>query len=244
MKYGEPTPLFLGHYPLTTGVQAICFFHFICCVFFVAVSSSVTSEWFGNFEIHPELQIAISSWSLIGVLAITGALVGSSHRQSLPLQVYGLYLLATDGAFAYIAISLLVTGSDCTLVQQNMETQRLGLSLSCGLVTACWFFCFLAVWSVCLFCAYTVWQLQALLKSEEAESLLEHMDPVIKSFREGTHLGFSQTKWEEQHEGHSLQDRFHVPDADPLQWAAPRRGLQPEWGSMQPKSTGAESVWK
>jgi hypothetical protein len=242
MKHWEPTPLFFGHYPLTTGVQAICAFHFLCCVFYVATSSSVTDEWIDNYEIHPGLQILISSWSLIGVMAIMGALVGCSRRQSLPLQVYALYLLVTDGLWAYLAIDLLSIGSDCTLVTQNLETQRLGLSLSCGLVSACWFFCFLAVWIVCLFFAYMVWQLQAQFVSEEAESLLQHLEPVVKSFREGSHLAFSHTRSEEQHEGPSLQGRFHVPDADPRQWAAPRTGPQPAWGSMQPKSTGAESV--
>lgn len=235
LKLAEPAPLFLGYFPLTAGVQVICFFHFVFCVSCVALVSSVTSIWIEGYEVNPVLQIAIGSWCLLGVLAIAGALVGCSQRQTLPLQVYCFYLMATDVGWAYVAVSLLVTGSNCSLVQQDLETQRLGVSLSCGVVSACWFFCFLAVWSLCLFAAYTVWQLQAHLVDEEAKHLLAKEDPVFKSFHEGTHLGFSET---------IQRDEDHARDPQPYQWAAPRRGLQPAWGSMQPKSTGAENVWQ
>lgn len=244
MTYGEPTSLFLGMFPMTVGVQVTAGFHFLFCVCCIALTSSELSIWIGKFEVRPALQIVISSWSLLGIVATVGALVACSNRQSLALQVYTYYLLATDIIWAYVAVKLLLTGTQCSLIEQDLESQRLGISLSCGVVSACWFFCFLAVWAVCLFGAYTVWQLKDhLVSQEEAKHLLQYEDPTIKSFRDGTHLGFSETAWAEHEAPHDAQQADELANDDLMNWAAPRRGSQPAWGSLRPKSTGAESVY-
>lgn len=253
LEYGELPSMFLGLYPLTIGVQLVCFFNLVLCVCCIALASSAVSFWIDNFEVQPALQVAVSSWSLLGVMLITGALVGCSQRLWFPLQCYFYHVAITDLIYAYIVVRLLIEGPECMLASQGRELQRVGSSFSCGLITTTWVFCAFAVWIIGAYGAYTVWQLKEHLKTKnETQHLLAFEDPVMKNHRAGKHLGLSCTDWEEEHgsvqhlganDGHALQDA-HVPPTDPNQWASPRKGLQPEWGALQPKSTAAEAIFR
>lgn len=198
-------------YPITFGARLICIVHAAFCAFCVATASSVVAFKIGLFVVSPELQIAVSSWHLLGVAAISGALAGISSNEALPVSVYFYYMLVSTLGWGFVAFRLLQAGSECKLVQENFESQRVGLSLACGMVSAAWVSAALLVFSLVSYANYSIYQMKEYLEQRtEAGYLLEQAEHFARG---GRYSG-----------------------AKPLSTALPARGPQPAWGSVTVRS--------
>mmetsp|Transcript_100413 Transcript_100413/g.322054 ORF Transcript_100413/g.322054 Transcript_100413/m.322054 type:complete len:122 (+) Transcript_100413:367-732(+) len=118
-------------------------------------------------------------------------------------------------------------GSSCEIVTQSKLSQRVGLSWTCGLVSAAWDLCALCVLA---FVAYACWTVrnfkEELLQREGSRLLLE---------RAAVHDEKLRRKLAEEDGGRSAAPR----SADPTTWAVPQPGMQPPWGSVHIRSAAA-----
>jgi len=225
LDYHHPTPLFLGMYPITLGAQLICVAHAAICIFCVATASSVVTFKLGLFAVPPELQVAVSAWHLIGVAVIAGAFVGVSENQVMPVAAYFYYLLATTLAWGCTAFKLLQSGAECKFVQENLQSQRVGLSFECAMVSAAWVSSLFLFFTIAGYANYSIYQLKEhLAQQEEAGYLLDKEDPVAKGLRSGRDVGLPRRA-------------ARVERDPPISYASPPAGSQPAWGSVSIRST-------
>lgn len=247
MEYGPQPPLFLGGYPLTVGVQAICVLHAIVCLAFVACASSVVTITLGTYQVSTGLQIAASTYHLIGISVIAGALAGTISRSEFPLRVYFYYMLIGTLCWGAGLIRVLQRSGDCSFVRESTQSQRIGINFSCGMVTAAWIFCTLVVFMCQVYCCFAVWHLKEHLAGrDESQHLLEHEDPATKKLRQGGHLGMEKGRspFSDLETHMTTIEGEHQPLPPPTKtaasWAAPRPGHQPEWGSTPIRTTTVE----
>mmetsp|Transcript_20164 Transcript_20164/g.52859 ORF Transcript_20164/g.52859 Transcript_20164/m.52859 type:complete len:234 (+) Transcript_20164:104-805(+) len=225
LDYYHPTPLFLGMYPITLGAQVICSIHAVVCIFCVATASSAVTFKLGLYEVPPELQVAVSAWHLVGIAVIAGAFVGLSRYDSAPITVYFYYLVVSTLAWGFLCFKLMDAGAQCKFVQDNMESQRVGLSFACAMVSAAWISAMFLALAVAAYANYTIYQLREfLLQSDEAGYLLDREDGVAKGLREGRDLGIPRRAARAERE-------------PPIAYASPAQGPQPGWGSVAIRST-------
>jgi len=239
MRYNEHPPLFLGLYPLTVGVQLVCVVHALVCILVVSLASSVVAVDFLDFHVSPDMQVSVAAWHLLGVALVASALVGTLWRQALPLRAYFAYLLAAT--LSWLALMAWVYQNDtaCSVIQESKYTQRVGLSFSCGVITAAWQFGSWFVFVAAAYSCWLVWSLQDDIDQREAtQHLLEHEPAHIKKLRQG----FDATP-----SPHGTDLPPVAPMAGPtaapahaagpppaVGWAAPLPpGEQPAWGSVQ-----------
>jgi len=245
LEYEEPPPLFFGVYPLTVGVQVICGFHALLCLFFISTASSVVNLHVDRYEVPASLQVVISAWHMLGITVIVGALIACRWRQEFPMQLYFYYLLLSDLAWGVATIWVAQQGDYCGLVSESLSSQRVGLGMSCAMVSAIWFLGLLSIWVVVAYCCYLVWQMKEHLRLREAAQLLSHHeDPLVKEVREGKYLGaggkrrnpYEEFDTERYAQLHCESDLGLVPPSDPAAWATPTPGQQPDWGMLQVRS--------
>jgi len=241
LEYGEPPPLFFGVYPLTLGVQIISVCHFFVCLFCIGFASSVVTFYIANFEVSPTLQVFLSAWHMLGLTLIVGALIGTSWRQEFPLRLYAYYLVVSSLGWLVLVLRVAQQGDRCSLVTETRETQRSGLSFSCGMVSAMWFCGLLCILVLCSYCCYSVWQLKDFMwQRESSQHLLGHEADFVQGLREGRHLGGGQSRnpyrgfdfQAHAEESHRHEGPAAVPLNDPAAWAMPQPGAQPRWGGM------------
>lgn len=174
-------PLFLGSYPLSAGVQAICGCHFLACLFVVATASSVVTLEVWDLKLSPRFQIVLSAWHIIGISVAASAFVATLWQQALPLRVYFYYLVAATCSWLAVVVLFFQEGATCALVTVDHESQRVGLSMTCGLVSTCW-----ELWSITVlvgaaYACYSVWHLAEFFAERElAHDLFEFGDPLAK----------------------------------------------------------------
>jgi len=239
LEYGEHPPLFFGVYPLTVGVQIICAFHFLACIAVIAGASSVVTLRVFSNEVSPLLQVLLSAWHILGISVIVGAVISCSTRNEFPMRVYFYYLLITDLVWAAFTVSIAIQGSSCALVSENRSTQRIGLSFSCEMVSAIWFFGLLTVSVIVAYCCWSVYHLKEHLASKDAaQNLLHHEDEEVKSIRAGHHLGLGQHRnpyedFDEQKHSRNHQEEAYNTFKNPSAWIMPRPGQQANWGALK-----------
>eukprot|EP00933_Yihiella_yeosuensis_P034718 TRINITY_DN2819_c0_g1_i1.p1 TRINITY_DN2819_c0_g1~~TRINITY_DN2819_c0_g1_i1.p1 ORF type:complete len:235 (-),score=29.30 TRINITY_DN2819_c0_g1_i1:74-778(-) len=207
----RPQALFLGSFTPETCLTVICAIHLVQCVFLISTASSVVEVRFATFIVTPWMQTSLAAWGLVGVFAITAAMVGVQHKREFPIFAYFLYLFVSVIQLACVCWSLIVKSTKCELVAQDVETQRLGLNLTCGILTAVTVCVAGAALMTALFGLYTVWQVKAHIHSSLEDDLGESI-----------HLLRQQNK--------TLWQASEVN-------ALPKPGRQPEWGSMDVKTT-------
>lgn len=235
LKYRDFPPLFLGRYPLTLGVQVICACHFLLCLCFISTASSVVAVRFWDLEVSPEVQVLAAAWHLLGVFFIAAAVVATQWRQALPLRAYFWYLVAAAASWLVWTVQLFQEGAICAFVTKDRQSQRVGISVSCGLVSACWELWAVTVLLCALYACYSVWHLaEFIAERADSEHLFEEEEPFAKQAREGKDLGLHTAIEETASVVGSLRhgSRPHAAEAHPATWAVPSPGTQPTWGSM------------
>jgi len=235
LQYGEHPPLLMGMYPLTIGVRVICVVHAIICILVVSLASSVVTADIAGYAISPDLQVGVASWHLLGVSLNAAALYAtfdSERRQALPLRAYFWYLVAATLTWCAAMVRVFQQGSSCSFVKESHFSQRVGLSFSCGLVSAAWELCAVAVLVAAIYACWTVYHLQEDIVSREgSQHLLDHEPLHVKQLRRA-------------HEPPPAALSGHLVDLPPLAedtlwagppaaaWVAPRLGAQPAWGAV------------
>lgn len=217
LNYGgdtTPPPLFLGQWPLTFGVQAVAALHIVFCFFVIATASSAVSFSLGRFVFPPIYQVCVSAWSLLGVFLIVGTNTGLTHMQEFPIRMYFNYSAATTVMWAVFFVVMVEQAADCTMVESDRYTQRNGSEMTCGLLSAVWFFVLLAFFVCSLFGTYTVWQMADWLHKRENSEFDTLEDPFEKS----------------------RQKKAQKEAAEDAQWRRATPGPQPMWGSVNVKS--------
>eukprot|EP00928_Gymnodinium_smaydae_P047862 TRINITY_DN31976_c0_g1_i1.p1 TRINITY_DN31976_c0_g1~~TRINITY_DN31976_c0_g1_i1.p1 ORF type:complete len:227 (-),score=36.73 TRINITY_DN31976_c0_g1_i1:109-789(-) len=194
LRYGQPPPLFLGGYPLTLGVQIVCLAHFLFCLFVISTASSVVDFSVGTLHLSPTVQICVSTWCVIGIAVIVGALIGCRSRQEFPLRAYFYYnVFSLVGLGVALLTAFSKGGPACS--SSSDEVQRLGRSLRCHMLSQAALLVVLAVLAVLGFATYEVWHLKEYLAQiEEAEQILQYEDPAVKQLRQGLRLGLAARK--------------------------------------------------
>lgn len=231
LKYGDSPPMFLGTYPLTVGVQVICVCHAILCIFFIAVASSVVTVRFWDIQFRPELQVAIAAWHLLGIAIVSAAFVATHWRQSLALRVYFYYLVLATAIWCVWLVQLFHEGAVCAFVTRDKQSQRVGLSISCGLVAACWELWAVTVFTCSMYACYSVWHLgEFIAERNEQKYLFEEEEPLAKLAREGKDIGLYDAMQDTAGLVSNLRGRQHAAEAHPASWAVPIPGTQPPWG--------------
>lgn len=237
LEYGEPPPRFLGHFPLTVGVQAICVCHGLACIVCIATMSSVVAVNVWGYEVLPGFQVVVAAWHLLGVSVITAALFATIWRQALPLQLYLYYLLADAIVCCVITVKIFQAGLTCSFVTESKFTQRVGVYFSCHLVSAVWELFALNVLAVMAYMCYSVWHLgEYIVARERVQHLFEHEDLHVKSARQGRPLGLTQAM---QEDAQLLAKRCRAQAAatHPAAWTMPEPGVQPNWGTVKIQTT-------
>mmetsp|Transcript_79798 Transcript_79798/g.222138 ORF Transcript_79798/g.222138 Transcript_79798/m.222138 type:complete len:239 (+) Transcript_79798:141-857(+) len=233
LQYTDPAPLVLGTYPMTKAVQAICVVHALGCLFVLATSSSVVAIEVANFKLSPTVQVVCGAWSVLGIMVIVGALLGCNSRQEFPVRAYYYYCVVSTIAFGVLLwyVAATANGRDCGVSRSTMQSQRMGRSLTCGMVNSALFLAVLAVLALCAFATYTVWQLKEYLwQREQAEPLLGLEDPTVKKLRGTFAYGVDDIT------GDNKQATDMGPDK---MWSNPNPGFQPAWGEVPIRSVQA-----
>eukprot|EP00439_Symbiodinium_sp_Y106_P028919 s581_g3.t1 len=188
--------LFLGYFSFETVMLIILGIHAFFCICLVANASSVVEFSYRGLKISTNTQLALATWGLLGVLAITAALVGWYQQREFPMAVYFWYLFVTT--ILVIALMFWVASTDweCSLVQEDglseklagfpsvpkimlgfspedMQSQRIGFSFLCTVLSAAVLLVGLAIVAVVLFALYTIYQVQATIHETVLESLSE-----------------------------------------------------------------------
>uniref|UniRef100_A0A7S4UJ76 Uncharacterized protein n=1 Tax=Alexandrium monilatum TaxID=311494 RepID=A0A7S4UJ76_9DINO len=241
LVYGEPPPLFFGTYPLTVGVQVICVFHALLCIFVIAAASSVVTLHVYVYEVSPTVQALISAWHMLGVSVTVGALISCSLRNEFPMRVYCYYLLVTVAGWAVLTVSVISQGRACSFVSDSKSTERIGSTFSCGMISAMGLFAMLTISVLVAYCSWLVWHMKEhLAERENAQSLLHLEDPQVKALREGRDIGLGgqhrnpYEDFDEQSYANNFEEKADMPPVvDRSAWANPRPGQQPDWGSLR-----------
>jgi len=214
-EYDEHPPLFLGMYPLTIGVQVVCLVHALICILVVSLSSSVVSVEIAGIVVSPHVQACIAAWHLLGVAFATAALVGTSLRQSQALQAYLCYLLGATLAWCAVMSQVFQATAGCDLLTANHESQRTGMSFSCGIQAAMLDTCAVTVLVGALYACWMVWHLKDdMCLREGEEQRLDREAPLMKK----------------------LQGNFASGMAVGNVGSQP--GPQPQWGSVRIQTCG------
>mmetsp|Transcript_24518 Transcript_24518/g.54566 ORF Transcript_24518/g.54566 Transcript_24518/m.54566 type:complete len:299 (+) Transcript_24518:141-1037(+) len=192
LGYHEPAPLFLGAFPLTVGVQVVCFIHALFCFFVISTVSSVISFDLGGQTISTAFQCCLGSWCCIGIACIVGAFIATKNRAEFPLRVYLYYNMVTTLLILALTGWMLRENMTCNPDSKDRQAQRIGASQKCMMMGATWLCVALAIVGAWAYMTYTVYQFKVfLVQHEEAQHLLVHEDAITKKMRQGKHLGAS-----------------------------------------------------
>lgn len=189
LEYEEPPPLFLHLLPLSDGVVLICCLNFLVNVFVVALSSSVVPIVVMAWRISPLMQIWLSTWCIIGIMAIVACLLGVAVRKEVPMRAYYYWLVLTSFVCVFGLAHMIFSGNACSSMQLNKDhqAQRIGTSFSCGWVSAAWFFAALCVMTMTAYCAHMVYAWKEFLIHLEHSKHLMHLEaPHIAKMRGGS----------------------------------------------------------
>lgn len=236
LEYGEPPPLFLNAFPLSFGVQVICAVNFVCCIFVIALTSSVMPFYIGGYPVSPDVQVAIAAWHLLGIMLIVGALHGLMNYHEVGLRGYFYYLSLTAIFIALFLCDICLNARMCEVVSHSKESERIGASFSCGWVSGVWSLATLALLGLVSYSAYMVYHWKEfLILREEAMPLLKHEDPQIRNHREnGGHEWLERKMYKLRMEEQGMEEE--VCDAPPgLLAAEERMPLNRSVSSLRPQ---------
>mmetsp|Transcript_65488 Transcript_65488/g.122198 ORF Transcript_65488/g.122198 Transcript_65488/m.122198 type:complete len:284 (-) Transcript_65488:52-903(-) len=174
-KYGtettEPRHLFLGVYPLTFGVQIICFFHLLWAAICISCASSVLPFTALGLEVYPMFQVLVATWSLMGIAIIIGALIATVTHHRTAIAVYKYYLMITCVMLLLLLIFMVYEDSQCAMIDRGLQTERIGVAFPCAMVTALCFFTVLGALGLTAYGTFIVSELND-MKNERAD--VEH----------------------------------------------------------------------
>mmetsp|Transcript_46380 Transcript_46380/g.92000 ORF Transcript_46380/g.92000 Transcript_46380/m.92000 type:complete len:200 (+) Transcript_46380:110-709(+) len=186
----QPLPYFLGICPLDLALQLVCGVHFLQCIFFVGTTSSVATVSIFAFEFSPRFQTVLGAWHLLGIAIIAGAFVGARRAQELPLTAYAYYLLANSLAWLVITFVMVKDGRSCSMLTQTGQSQRVGVSFVCGLITSLVFLALLTIAFLSAYSCFAAWMLVGYLQQREdgPGKQTDHEGVPLKAARQGRRL--------------------------------------------------------
>jgi len=166
-----------GVFSLLVGVELICFFHMMACIFNISVASSQEPLMIQGVEVSTNAQIFNAAWSLLGIPIIVGAGVGMLYRMESQLKTYFYYMVASFLLAASWWFSFIFSGSICgTIVARDV--QRMGTAFVCGFTDTFVFFWMLLVLVILLYCIYIVYAASQEVKESSYPNLMRYSGAI------------------------------------------------------------------
>lgn len=152
----RPATSFLGCCSLLVAVEVISFLVLVNAAVLIALSSSAAPLQVLGLTIEPTVQMAVATWSFVGIPIAISAAVGALYRIEHNVKLLFWYLLLSFPLGVSIPAWLLLSGSVCSSVVDR-EIQRMGVAFVCGFTDT-----FVLMWMllgamVHMYVVHTVW---------------------------------------------------------------------------------------
>ena len=163
----------MGYFSHETIMLLVLGIHAVICISLVATMSSVVAIELGGFSLSTTNQLVAGTWGLLGILCIVSALVGWAQQRETPMSIYFWYLFISALALTVLFIYISMFNSKCYFVREDLQTQRIGYSFLCSIISSAIFFVGLGVVSATLFALYIIACVQGTIRNSVREELSE-----------------------------------------------------------------------